>query len=231
MLRSLFMVATVTLGALLGQTHVAQAQRAGITADIATRQIVMNGQTITMARIQDTAHWLDNGFTKTSRPCPPFCIAPISAAPGDRTLGELEVMDSLATDVADGRGLLIVFQSDRAETGAPGGAQVSRANTSLTAAALARIVPQATAADGRSANTRAPVADSNGIALPIGARGDRETPQYDIYTVDGGDSLGAIAIRFHGDVRHYTAIFDANRVQLASPDRIRAGQRLWIPKV
>jgi rhodanese-related sulfurtransferase len=50
---------------------------------------------------------LIDDFTKTSRPCPPFCIHPISAAPGVDTLGELEILDFLANDVKAGNGILI----------------------------------------------------------------------------------------------------------------------------
>ena len=57
-----------------------------------------------------------------------------------------------------------------------------------------------------------------------------ETQQYRFYTVNAGDSLGAIAIKFYGDAIYYNVIFDANRAILSSPDRIKAGQRLVIPE-
>ena len=85
----------------------ARAQEVGITPDTATRQLALNGQDIVISRIQDGTHRLTGEFTKTSRPCPPFCIAPITAAPGVSTVGELEVMDFLETRVANGTGLLI----------------------------------------------------------------------------------------------------------------------------
>ncbi|MDQ2093944.1 LysM peptidoglycan-binding domain-containing protein [Rhodalgimonas zhirmunskyi] len=56
-----------------------------------------------------------------------------------------------------------------------------------------------------------------------------ETKQYNFYTVQPGDSLGGIANKFYGDARHFTAIYEANRNLLSSPDTIRAGQRLSIP--
>ncbi|MDQ7069989.1 MAG: LysM peptidoglycan-binding domain-containing protein [Rhodobacterales bacterium] len=55
------------------------------------------------------------------------------------------------------------------------------------------------------------------------------TVQYQFYTVQSGDSLGAIAIKFYGDMREYKTIYEANRQVIVSPDRIRAGQRLSIP--
>lgn len=51
------------------------------------------------------------------------------------------------------------------------------------------------------------------------------------YTVQPGDSLGAIAIRFYGNVDLYPVIFQANKGLLSSPDRIRIGQRLVIPQI
>lgn len=51
------------------------------------------------------------------------------------------------------------------------------------------------------------------------------------YTVQSGDSLGAISIKFFGSIEFYEAIFDANKGLLSSPDRIRVGQRLVIPQI
>lgn len=58
-----------------------------------------------------------------------------------------------------------------------------------------------------------------------------QTEQYNFYTVQPGDSLGAIARKFYGDARFYTKIFDANRQFLSTPNKIRPGQRLSIPKL
>lgn len=78
-----------------------------ITPDNESRRIALNGESLVIERIQDTAHQLTGEFTKTSRPCPPFCIHPMAAAPGVETVGEIELMDFLETAVAQGRGLLI----------------------------------------------------------------------------------------------------------------------------
>ncbi|WP_137702555.1 rhodanese-like domain-containing protein [Marimonas lutisalis] len=85
----------------------AGAQEVRITPDTPARTIMLNGETLVIERIQDTTHRLNSEFTKTSRPCPPFCILPISAAPGVATVGEIEVMDFLEDTVAQGKGLLI----------------------------------------------------------------------------------------------------------------------------
>jgi len=52
--------------------------------------------TTTISRIQDNAHEVTGEWARTSRPCPPFCIQPISPAPGVTTIGELELLDMLA---------------------------------------------------------------------------------------------------------------------------------------
>lgn len=82
-------------------------QEVKITPDEANRSIWINGENIVIERIQDTTHRLETEFTKTSRPCPPFCIHPISAGEGVATVGEIEVMDFLEQKVANGAGLLI----------------------------------------------------------------------------------------------------------------------------
>ena len=85
----------------------AQAQEVRITDDLAEAAIDLNGATITIGRIQDTENLLTGDFAKTSRPCPPFCIHPMTVAAGVETVEELEVIDFLSTKVAGGTGLLI----------------------------------------------------------------------------------------------------------------------------
>ncbi len=53
--------------------------------------------------------------------------------------------------------------------------------------------------------------------------------QASFYVVQEGDSLGSIARKFYGDAARFQLIYDANRALLASPDRLRVGQRLRIP--
>ncbi len=79
----------------------------GLTESI--RSVVINhfGIPVTVERIQDTENRLVDDFAKTSRPCPPFCIHPISAAPDVQTVGELELLEFVKTKVADESGLLV----------------------------------------------------------------------------------------------------------------------------
>lgn len=83
------------------------AAEVGITDYLPFIDVEHNGQTIRIERIQDTDNRLDNSFTKTSRPCPPFCIHPMKAAPGVETIGEIELLDFLKTKVKREEGLLV----------------------------------------------------------------------------------------------------------------------------
>jgi nucleoid-associated protein YgaU len=49
------------------------------------------------------------------------------------------------------------------------------------------------------------------------------------YTVQAGDSLSKIARQFYGDANKYMKIFEANKDQLADPDKIKPGMDLVIP--
>ncbi|MBU0499468.1 MAG: rhodanese-like domain-containing protein [Gammaproteobacteria bacterium] len=78
-----------------------------ITKDIPYVDVSHKGQTVRIQRIQDKENRLVDDFAKTSRPCPPFCIHPISAAPGVETLGELELIHFLMNEVQAGKGVLV----------------------------------------------------------------------------------------------------------------------------
>jgi len=79
----------------------------GITANMPTVDVIHRGIPITIKRVQDTSNKLVDDFSKTSRPCPPFCVNPMSAAEGVTTVGELDIIDFLNKDVANGDGLLV----------------------------------------------------------------------------------------------------------------------------
>ncbi|WP_397542372.1 rhodanese-like domain-containing protein [Roseovarius salis] len=48
-----------------------------------------------IGRVQDNANALDGDWARTSRPCPPFCIQPMTPAEGVTTIGELELLEML----------------------------------------------------------------------------------------------------------------------------------------
>jgi len=54
---------------------------------------------------------------------------------------------------------------------------------------------------------------------------------YAKHTVQGGESLSKIAKHYYGDPMKYTAIFEANKGILSSPDVIHPDQELVIPNL
>ena len=124
-------------------------------------------------------------------------------------------IDALLNEAAD-TGSIAVPSALRTEAG--------RVDTATLLAALVR------KSNPEAAITPTIDTNSNGVEVRVVQRAG-ETKRYNFYTVQSGDSLGAIAQRFYGDAAFYTSIFDANRQILSSPDRVRAGQRLSIPEI
>jgi rhodanese-related sulfurtransferase len=78
-----------------------------LTDYLAYLEVEHNGEQVRIQRIQDTDNVLDDGFAKTSRKCPPFCIQPMKAAPGVATIGESEIFRFMERDLAEDSGLLV----------------------------------------------------------------------------------------------------------------------------
>jgi rhodanese-related sulfurtransferase len=78
-----------------------------ITEELPYVEVNHQGVLVKITRVQDTDNKLIDDFSKTSRPCPPFCIHPIIAAPGVRTVGEIELLEFLRNNMALENGLLI----------------------------------------------------------------------------------------------------------------------------
>ncbi len=97
---------------------------------------------------------------------------------------------------------------------------------------LNNIVTQAQIASGGEAPAVPNVTPDNtqGVEVRVVQRANDEV-EARFYTVQRGDSLGAIAIKFYGNSSEFNRIFDANKTLLSSPDRIRIGQRLVIPQL
>jgi rhodanese-related sulfurtransferase len=66
---------------------------------------------IKVQRIQDTSNTLEGAFTKTSRPCPPFCVNPLNIEEGVATVAELEVVKFMETAMNSGNGIMIDARS------------------------------------------------------------------------------------------------------------------------
>ena len=78
-----------------------------ITPDIAYVYVDHKGVRVKVMRIQDTNHLLTDDYSKTSRPCPPFCIHPIKVHPKVRTVGTVEVVEFMRDKVNTAKGLII----------------------------------------------------------------------------------------------------------------------------
>lgn len=62
---------------------------------------------IKIERVQDTSNRLTDDYTKTSRPCPPFCIQPTKVHPDIKNIAELEIIQFMKDKVAKNRGVII----------------------------------------------------------------------------------------------------------------------------
>ena len=70
----------------------AESKPVGITPDIMSIPVTINGEIVEFKRNQDNDATVNPAFAKTSRPCPPFCIQPSTLAVGVETIGEVELM-------------------------------------------------------------------------------------------------------------------------------------------
>lgn len=102
-----------------------------------------------------------------------------------------------------------------------------------TAVLLNSLVAQAKSATGSAPqiDPNSVIAGGQGVEVYALSTASGEGESHRFYTVLPGDSLGAISVKFYGDVTHYAKIFEANRQILSSPDRLNVGQRLVIPAV
>jgi len=78
-----------------------------ITENLPYVDVDVMGEPVRLDRIQDTQHKLTNSYSKTSRPCPPFCVQPFEPIKGVETYGELELLNFLKQDVSNNTGVLV----------------------------------------------------------------------------------------------------------------------------
>ena len=89
MLRSLFLIALFFAGPVFAEGDVF------ITHDMPSAIVDTENGPVEISRIQDTENELWGEWSRTSRPCPPFCIQPIQAVEGTNLIGELEMIEAL----------------------------------------------------------------------------------------------------------------------------------------
>ncbi len=85
----------------------AEGKSVNITHAVVAVDVVHQGKPVRIERNPDTDNMLDPDYSLTSRPCPPFCIQPMSLGPGVETIGELEMLDYLKRAGRDASVLVI----------------------------------------------------------------------------------------------------------------------------
>ncbi len=88
----------------------AQAKPVGITPKLMSVKVKHNGHDVEIKRNQDNGAVVIPAFAKTSRPCPPFCIQPMSLGKGIQTIGEVEVIN-YAKKMSDGDKNIVLVDS------------------------------------------------------------------------------------------------------------------------
>ncbi|MCW8828602.1 MAG: rhodanese-like domain-containing protein [Gammaproteobacteria bacterium] len=92
---------------LFSQSALGDDREVKLTPQQSTLQVKHQGKMVTIERIQDPTHTLEETWAKTARKCPPFCPQPLQVAPGVTTVGEVEVFDFMRDKVNNGSGLII----------------------------------------------------------------------------------------------------------------------------
>ncbi len=78
-----------------------------ITKDIPYVYTTDSGKKVKVERIQDVNNRLTDDYTKTSRPCPPFCVQATKIDPEIKNFEELELLNFMQHEVKDGTGVII----------------------------------------------------------------------------------------------------------------------------
>ncbi|HHC11457.1 MAG TPA: rhodanese-like domain-containing protein, partial [Campylobacterales bacterium] len=78
-----------------------------ITDDMPYITTTNSGKKVKIERIQDTDNRLTDDYTKTSRPCPPFCIQPTHVADGINNIEEIELLKFIQDKVSNNTGVVI----------------------------------------------------------------------------------------------------------------------------
>jgi rhodanese-related sulfurtransferase len=80
----------------------------GITPSLQKVDVMHNGKAVTIQRDQDSHATIPKAFAHTSRPCPPFCVQPMTVVPGVETVGELEVLAYLKRLSGGDKSIMVV---------------------------------------------------------------------------------------------------------------------------
>lgn len=78
-----------------------------VTIGTKSLDVEHNGKNITVKRNQNPNATIPAPWNKTSRNCPPFCPQPIEIGRGVKTIGEVELIEFMQTQLTDGFGVII----------------------------------------------------------------------------------------------------------------------------
>lgn len=78
---------------------------------------------------------------------------------------------------------------------------------------------------GEAPGTEYPILEQPDAMLP-----ETQEGQFEAYVVQKNDTLQKISTKFYGTSKRWMKIFEANKDKLKSPDRVRPGQEIRIPK-
>lgn len=84
-----------------------RAQDVWITPEIPFIEVEINDEFFVIERVQDNDAVVVTTFTKTSRPCPPFCVQPMVVAEGVITVGEIELLKFMEDAAANGNAFVV----------------------------------------------------------------------------------------------------------------------------
>ena len=82
--------------------------RVKISESLPYVETLHEGEKVLVMRHQDPDHDVESPFRSTSRDCPPYCVQPMTLAPGVETVGELELVRYLERIGRGDDGLLLI---------------------------------------------------------------------------------------------------------------------------
>ena len=94
-------------------TNKADGLQVKITHQMETIDVRHEGKKVTIQRNQNTKNTIEPAFALTSRKCPPFCIQPLTLAPGVETIGERKLLDYLKKATDGDEGILVIDSRTR----------------------------------------------------------------------------------------------------------------------
>lgn len=105
--------ASIILTTVVAASFSAQAQNGAvkITENKSYSKVHDGNELIKVSRIQDMSNVIGESLAKTERPCPPFCINPLSLDERVQTVAELEVIKFMETQLYRGEGVLVDTRS------------------------------------------------------------------------------------------------------------------------